>query len=318
MQPINRIKCSLFRLPAASILKYILPFLLLALLSHPAYSRKGIKIWEEATRALNEKRYRDAIVLYTMGIEQYPYDPEIYKALTNRGRASIRIGELDMAERDLKESLRMNNRYSPTINALGELKAVRKEWDEALAYYNISMELDPKNPANYVRRSIAYRNKGELKKALSDVDEAIRLDPYLAVAYFNRGILKFDSGDIEEAISDFTRCIEIRPDYLPAYYKRATAFEKKSNYKKALEDYDTLLEKRPQHFEALFNRGLIYAGYERYNLAIKDLTAAAKVKPKNGAVQYNIGVVMEKIGNYEEAEKYFEKACALDENYCGR
>jgi tetratricopeptide (TPR) repeat protein len=63
---------------------------------------------------------------------------------------------------------------------------------------------------------------------------------------------------------------------------------------------------------------LIYAGYERYSLAIKDLTAAADVEPKNGAVQYNIGVIMEKIGNYEEAQKYFKKACTLDENFCDR
>ncbi len=301
---------------AKLLFRCALPFILLVLLTHPAHSRKGIKIWEEATKALNEKRYEEAIELYTYGIAKYPYDPEIFKALTNRGRALIRIGELDRAEADLKKSLSRNNRYAPTINALGELKAARKDWDEALAYYNISMKLDPKNPANYIRRSIVYRNKGEIKKALSDIDEAIRLNPDLAIAYFNRGILKTDSGDIDGAVSDFTRCIEMMPDYLTAYYKRGLVYEKKSDYKRAVKDYNTVLKKKPLHFGSLFQRGLIHARYKRYNLAIKDLTAAAAVEPRNGAVQYNIGVVMEEIGNYEEAKKYFDKACTLNKAFC--
>jgi len=299
-----------------SIFKFTLLFFILTLLSYPAHSRKGIKVWDEATKALNEKRYEDAIELYTSGIKRYPNDPEIFRALTNRGRAFIRIGDLDAAEIDLEKSLRRNNRYSPTINALGELRAARKDWDGALAYYKISMELDPENPIHYIRRSVVYRNKGETKKALSDIEEAIRLNPEIAIAYFNRGILKNDLDDIDGAISDYSKCIELMPNYLTAYYKRGLTHERQSNYKEALYDYDVVLKNRPNHFGALFSRGLIHARYERYNLAITDLTNASAMEPKNGAVQYNIGVIMEKIGNHEEAEKYFKRACNLNKEYC--
>ncbi len=301
---------------AISIFKYTLLFFILTLLSYPAHSRKEFVIWEEATKALNERRYEDAIELYTRWIKRYPNNPQIYKALTNRGRAFIMIGDLDAAEIDLEQSLRENNRHSPTISALGELRAARKDWNGALAYYKISMELDPGNPTHHIKRSIVYRNKGNIKKALLDIEEAIRLNPKIAIAYFNRGILRNDLDDIDGAITDFTKCIKLMPNYLTAYYKRGLAHERQSNYKKALHDYNIILKRKPNHFGALFSRGLIHARYERYNLAINDLTKAAVTKPKNGAIQYNIGVIMENIGNYDEAAKYFKKACSLNKEFC--
>src|SRR5436190_23802422 len=45
---------------------------------------------------------------------------------------------------------------------------------------------------NYSNRGNAYREKGDMDRAIADLNEAIRLDPKYAVAYNNRGLAYSD------------------------------------------------------------------------------------------------------------------------------
>src|ERR1044071_6820149 len=51
------------------------------------------------------------------------------------------------------------------------------DYDAAISLYNEVIEADPKAALAYNGRALAYREKGDLEKALADFDQAIRLQP---------------------------------------------------------------------------------------------------------------------------------------------
>ena len=51
-------------------------------------------------------------------------------------------------------------------------------------------------------RGAAYRKKGAIGRAISDLNEAIRLNPKSAGAFNNRGNAFADRGDLDRAMAD--------------------------------------------------------------------------------------------------------------------
>src|SRR6266446_1175590 len=76
----------------------------------------------------------------------------------------------------------------------------------------------------YINRGIAYKERGDLGRAISDLSEAIRLNPNSADAHRNRGIAYRAEGDLNRAIADHTQAIRLDPKYARAYNARGFAY----------------------------------------------------------------------------------------------
>ena len=67
------------------------------------------------------------------------------------------------------------------------------------------------NATAYINRGVAYADKHEYDRAITDYTKAIEIDPRDALAYFNRGNAYRDKGEYDRANADYTRAIEINP-----------------------------------------------------------------------------------------------------------
>ena len=76
--------------------------------------------------------------------------------------------------------------------------------------FNQAITLEPKAPAPYFYRGIAYHRLRQLGKAVADFDRAIELDPAHAAAYEHRGDVWRDRGDKKRAEADHARARELR------------------------------------------------------------------------------------------------------------
>jgi len=104
-----------------------------------------------------------------------------------------------------------------------------------------SIRLDPKFALAYNNRGVAYKNKGELDRAIADYDEAIRLNPNYALPYDNRGNAYKDKGEYDRAIADLDAAIRLNPNYAKAYNDRGVVYASKRDYIRAIADYDQAL-----------------------------------------------------------------------------
>jgi hypothetical protein len=103
------------------------------------------------------------------------------------------------------------------------------------------MRLDPKSALAYNNRGAAWREKGDLDRAVADFDQAIRLDPKIANPYANRGPIWRAKGDLDRAIADYSHAIVLDPKYPDAYANRGLAYEGNADYGRARADFKAAL-----------------------------------------------------------------------------
>ena len=82
---------------------------------------------------------------------------------------------------------------------------------EAIPYFDRAIRLNPRDAEVYTNRRIAWREKGDLSRAIADLGKAIKLNPKYARTYGDRGITRLVQGKDAEAQQDFARCFDLDP-----------------------------------------------------------------------------------------------------------
>ena len=76
---------------------------------------------------------------------------------------------------------------------------------------------EPRDAKFYNNRGIAFAEKGQYERAISDFNQALKINPRYNKAYNNRGIVYRLTGQYNEAISDFNKSIAINALDAEAY-----------------------------------------------------------------------------------------------------
>jgi tetratricopeptide (TPR) repeat protein len=122
------------------------------------------------------------------------------------------------------------------------------QFDRAISDYDQAIRLAPTNAATFNNRGIAWQAKGNLERAIADFGEAIRLDPAdRAGAFRFRSIALRLRGDLSGAIADAKRAIDLYPDYNAAYVARGLAYEGTGDLARARADYSVALALPPKY-----------------------------------------------------------------------
>ncbi len=91
------------------------------------------------------------------------------------------------------------------LKKAGQLKA-------ALSDFNRAIEADNRSSMLYANRSAILALTGNLPAARADAEEAVRLDPNGISSRMNRGVILFMYGEAKKAVGDFAYVLEKDPD----------------------------------------------------------------------------------------------------------
>ncbi len=221
-----------------------------------------------------------------------------------------------------KESLALIYENAAAYNIAGAL-----EWAEK--YYTEIIQLEPDNPAAYIR--LALINMAQANKETA-AEEKNR--------FYN------------EAIKFYGQAIAKKSNFAPAYYGSAVAYEGLSDYNQAIEEMGKAITLAGDNLDYHFELGRMYfnRGVQSQNLQqqqTKDITAAANkdqeviaeetlsvnqektappitlnndlqaaeaifkniidVSPNYANALYSLGLIYETIGNKGQAKQYYER-----------
>jgi tetratricopeptide (TPR) repeat protein len=178
------------------------------------------------------------------------------------GRALLRAGDLDAAERHLAEAL------APEPAALwphfyhGRCAYQLGRHDDARDDFTACVLLDPGCAWCYYNRALAYTELGRAEagrpdraehfddRAAADYDRALDLDPTLAAAFLNRGMLHYRRQHFDRAAADLRRALDAGAAPAVAHYDLALVELARGDRAAALDHLRQALRDDPGHLEA--------------------------------------------------------------------
>jgi len=130
----------------------------------------------------------------------------------------------------------------------GNAKAAIQKLTEAI-------RRDPKNPAAWRLRAMAFQQADMHKQAVNDANRALQIDGSDHWAYLVRAKALTDLEQIEAAQVDIMAALELKPQSADAYATRARLWHKTKDHDKELDDYRTAANLDPA-FQNFFRQAM--------------------------------------------------------------
>ncbi|TAG75993.1 MAG: tetratricopeptide repeat protein, partial [Oscillatoriales cyanobacterium] len=220
----------------------------------------------------------------------------------------------------------------------------QSNFQEALAFYECSIELKYNQPEVWEKRGLVLQRLGDYQGAIDSNNKASTLYRYLANPesasvpqsiegvfnlsdikpsydkglYFtldfhevwnNRGLTLYDLGRLEDAIASYDKGLEFKPDFHEAWYNRSIALHNLGRLEEAITSFDKAIEIKPDLYEAWINRGQLLCNLGLFKEAIISYDKALEFKPdKQHEAWNNRGVALRNLGRLEDAIASCDKA----------
>jgi predicted O-linked N-acetylglucosamine transferase (SPINDLY family) len=201
------------------------------------------------------------------------------------------------------------------LKKLGDQAIRTNNLDQAVRYYQQSLEINPNQANAYNNQGIALYYLKRLDEALASYERALALNPDHAEALNNQGLALRDLKRPEQAISSFNRAIALKPEYAEAYNNLGLALSDLKQLDKALISYKQAIALKPNYAEAYNNQGVALKGLERLNEALISYERALALKPDYAEAYYNQGVVFDGLERLDEALISYEHAFSLNPDF---
>jgi tetratricopeptide (TPR) repeat protein len=162
-----------------------------------------------------------------------------------------------------------------------------------------------------------YLRKSDRKLASEQLEAITRDDPANPQPYFLLGSIAADERKPAEAAEYFNKTVLLSPNFEQAYYELATAQLDNNKPGDALATLEKARRRFSQGFVLEYLSGAAYSRQKAWTEAIRHYTAAevigeaADPKRLSNIFYFQFGAVCERKGDFELAEKYFQKCLQL-------
>lgn len=181
----------------------------------------------------------------------------------------------------------MPNPAAEAKKAEGNKFFVKKDYQNAIKYYNEAVELDPSNTAYYSNRSASYAGLGDWAKAAEDGENCIRVNKKFIKGYFRLATALENSGNFKKAVDTLTMGLAVEPRN-----KDLNTMKSKLEEKLRSQKSQTLQEQA----QALLKSGDVPG-------AFRALESARAVDSKNAALQAQFEQVKAQYEKHEKSRK---------------
>lgn len=206
-------------------------------------------LYYKAVAQTELKRYEAADTTFSHLVRMYPRFEDAYTA---RARSYLMRGDTVSALEDLGTTLSIQRNQLNAWLMLADIRAQKKEWEEALEALDEVVKLDPQLPDLYLNRAYIRYNADDYFGAMSDYNYVVELEPENTAAIFNRALLRYEVRDLNRATKDFSRVLELDPENFHARYNRALIYLESGKYRPALNDFYIIVKKYPRFYQAYY------------------------------------------------------------------
>jgi len=258
----------------------------------------------------NEQRREDMLQVLNR-IKSYSKDfPRAYVVV---GDFYLRLGNGDAAIREYREGIakqpKQKVEYQKRIIEVLMRQGKRGEAAE------LNSALLKDNPEDNDARGLEgtlLLDKGDVNRALSELQSVTSRAPENPVAHFNLGRAHLALGESVQAQQQFERALEIRGDYLQARLALAQLQVARGDYDAAFKSAGMVLSADRNNFKARLIQTASLMGQKKYAEAREQLDGLLKALPNSPDVHFQIGMVNLAENKFKDAEAAFRRTFELN------
>lgn len=232
---------------------------------------------------------------------------ESIKAM-NLGVEAANAQQYSVAERHLKDAVRIYPENHRAWYNLGQILAQQKEWEKAATAFGNAVKHSPEDAMYQYRLGRSLLMTGKLPLAETHLQQAVKLNDRLFKAHWYLGTVYDATDRPREAAASWTRSATLNPLFGPPfidlgrlyitwdmvsqaisvlhqgslnvkdidrlsdiYYYLGLAYDRERDWAKAAEAFTKALDAQPDNIEAKLQRGFAYAELGKFEKAEKDL-----------------------------------------------
>lgn len=225
----------------------------------------------------------------------------------------LRIGDGESALREYREGSQKEPKDK--LNYQHRIIEVLMRQGKRAEAAEVNAQILKDDPKDSDARSLAASfllDKGDISKALSELQSVVTRNPENAVARYQLGRAYLAHGEREPARTQLEKSISLRGDMLLPRLELAGLQVLHQEYQAALESVKEILKLDPGNINAKLIESQAYLGQKRYGESQTLMDAMAKSNPSSPDVFYQVGVSYMEQGKLKEAEGAFQRAYELN------
>ena len=241
-------------------------------------------------------------------------NPDYDFALINLGAVLNELEKFDEGEKYLRKALSMNSSSPMALNNLGNILSNKKNNKEAELCYRKAIETKSDFSLAYNNLGSLLSKQGNLIEAEKFIEKAINFNPKFELAYVNLGTIKIDLDKLSEAEELFLSAIAINKNYNYAYCNLFRLYEKTNKISKLKNKIEGLKQNKKINNEIFLFKARISFRDKEFIKAKNFIDQISIEWIKNTDHFTNLlywsfrAFIEEKVKNYDEAFKCFEKS----------
>ncbi|MBZ5655625.1 MAG: FG-GAP-like repeat-containing protein [Acidobacteriia bacterium] len=200
---------------------------------------------------LNQQRHTEAREIFARAVKlSATYPDTLPNAWNNLGILSTREGRMDEAVEYFQKSLQLSPDHLIALNNLGMAHRQLKHWEQARAAFDHALKVNPADPEANYGLGMVYAQTDDTAHASEYLHHALQARPVYPEALNNLGILYLRTQRRDEAVASFEESIRVAPDFDQSYLNLARVHAIEGNPEKARAVLLDLLKHHPDHAQA--------------------------------------------------------------------
>jgi Tfp pilus assembly protein PilF len=229
--------------------------------------------YEEAESAFLEKRYGEAVDLFTSYSGRRSQNPWGYYML---GLSAWKAGEHEVAEAAFERALELDPGHEKSLVNLSRVLLNAGRPEDALVKVESVLELDPESNVGLRLRARAYHELGRPDEAIDSYRQAILADDSDAWSMNNMGFILVQQDRFDEALPPLARAVELRDDVALFQNNLGIALERTGYFRAAEATYRSALALEDAYEKAQVNLARVEVLEEPADLEPVDLGVLAQ------------------------------------------
>ena len=150
--------------------------------------------------------------------------------------------------------------------------------------------VQPTSSAHYLR-ALGSASQGLHAEALQEIKEALRESGDFAEGYHERGRAYKNLGEMNKAVKAFRTAIRIQPERVESYIELASVYDATGNFLEAIKVYMEALRLQPNSIETRNDLGMAYFHVGSYAEASKAFSQALQIDEHNSGAHFGLGLI---------------------------